>query len=203
MAYTFDQIEARDPAIPELVASNAFVTIFTPDDPTKTPLALTKPSGEPLENPIQVNAMGYGPAFISELDRVAWEGGNNGEFSGFFTSYEGMKQVALDAQTAAESAAATAANEASSALAGAVADADQAKVSATAAAASAASAAALVGAPADSAMAATANNNSSQFRTALNATFVPRSEMPPATLDGGNATSTFSGTFNFDGGSAA
>jgi hypothetical protein len=39
--------------------------------------------------------------------------------------------------------------------------------------------------------------------TALNATYVPREELPPATFDGGNATSTYTGTFNFDGGSAA
>lgn len=39
--------------------------------------------------------------------------------------------------------------------------------------------------------------------TALNATFVPRVELPPTTLDGGNATSTYGTSFNFDGGSAA
>ncbi|AYN58857.1 hypothetical protein PP634_gp31 [Arthrobacter phage Richie] len=39
--------------------------------------------------------------------------------------------------------------------------------------------------------------------TALNATYALKSEVPPTTLDGGNATSTYDGSFNFDGGSAA
>ncbi|UVK58423.1 hypothetical protein SEA_GLOBIWARMING_30 [Arthrobacter phage GlobiWarming] len=38
---------------------------------------------------------------------------------------------------------------------------------------------------------------------ALNATYALKSEVPPTTLDGGNATSTYDGSFNFDGGSAA
>ncbi|UVK61978.1 hypothetical protein SEA_SAKAI_31 [Arthrobacter phage Sakai] len=39
--------------------------------------------------------------------------------------------------------------------------------------------------------------------TALSATYALKSEVPPTTLDGGNATSTYDGSFNFDGGSAA
>ncbi|AYN58100.1 hypothetical protein PBI_JUDY_30 [Arthrobacter phage Judy] len=38
---------------------------------------------------------------------------------------------------------------------------------------------------------------------ALSATYALKSEVPPTTLDGGNATSTYDGSFNFDGGSAA
>ncbi|URC18067.1 hypothetical protein QEO76_gp29 [Arthrobacter phage Cole] len=37
----------------------------------------------------------------------------------------------------------------------------------------------------------------------LSATYALKSEVPPTTLDGGNATSTYDGSFNFDGGSAA
>jgi hypothetical protein len=106
VAYTFEHIEARDPNIPALVASNASVVIFAPGDATKTPLVITDTTGSPLPNPVQVNAMGYGPAFISDLDRVAWEGGG---FTGFFTSYEGMKEVAVASQVAAEDAKVTAA----------------------------------------------------------------------------------------------
>lgn len=99
MAYTFEQIEARDPSNPELIAANALVTIFAPGDPTQTPLEITTTQGWPLSNPIQVNGMGYGPAFMHpSLDRVAWSGG---EFTGFFTSYDSIKQ---DAVAAAESA---------------------------------------------------------------------------------------------------
>lgn len=39
--------------------------------------------------------------------------------------------------------------------------------------------------------------------TALNATYALKTDVPPNTLDGGNATSSYTGTFNFDGGSAA
>lgn len=57
--------------------------------------------------------------------------------------------------------------------------------------------------PADTAIAGFLNDPASLTRAAGNATFVPRSELPPNTLDGGNATSAYTGTFNFDGGSAA
>ena len=110
MAYSFDQIFAADPANPQNVASNAAVLIYTPGDATKAPLTITDPSGGPLANPVIVNANGFGSAFMhATLDRVAWDGGG---FSGFFTSYEGMKQVAVAAQTAAESAAADASTSA-------------------------------------------------------------------------------------------
>jgi hypothetical protein len=38
---------------------------------------------------------------MASIDRVAWEGGG---FTGFFTSYEGMKEVAVASQVAAEAA---------------------------------------------------------------------------------------------------
>lgn len=103
MAYSFDQIFAADPSNPSNIASNAAITIFAPGDEAMTPLAITDPDGQPLANPITVNANGFGSAFAhTTLDRVAWAGGG---FTGFFTSYEGMKQVALDAKVAAEAAA--------------------------------------------------------------------------------------------------
>jgi hypothetical protein len=119
MAYTFEQLFAADPANPANIAQNAAVTVFAPGDPTQTPLAITDPSGGPLENPIFVNANGFGSAFAhATLDRVAWVGGG---FTGFVTSYEGMKGVAVAAQTAAETAGAEAA-AASAAATTAVAD---------------------------------------------------------------------------------
>jgi hypothetical protein len=145
-----------------------------------TPLSITDPDGTPLPNPIPVNANGFGSAFAhATLDRVAWAGGG---FTGFFTSYEGMKQVAVDAQSAAESAAATAGAEAAAvaeaAIAGATDEATAAAASAATAATNAASsataaanAAALVGAPADTAIAAAVNNGASATKAALNATY--------------------------------
>jgi hypothetical protein len=120
MAMSFDQIFAADPANPQNVASNAAVLIYAPGDASKAPLTLTDPSGGALANPVIVNANGFGSAFMhATLDRVAWDGGG---FSGFFTSYEGMKQVAVAAQAAAETAVATAGAAASTAAAAAQAD---------------------------------------------------------------------------------
>lgn len=76
--------------------------IFTPGDASKTPLVLRKRDGSPLANPVQTNESGFGSDFISELHRVAWQGGNYG---GFFTSYEGMMAAALAAAAAAEATA--------------------------------------------------------------------------------------------------
>lgn len=106
MVYTFEQIHAVDPNNPAVVASNGAVTIFTPGDLTLTPVEIFTPDGLPLANPVIVNAQGYGPAFIHQtLDRVAWTGGG---FSGYFTSYDGMKGEAVAARSAAEAAAAAA-----------------------------------------------------------------------------------------------
>lgn len=106
MPYPYDQIFAGDPASPEKVASNGVVTIFAPADANRTPLTITTLDGLPLPNPIQVNDAGFGPAFLhATLDQVAWAGGG---FSGLFVSYQGMKEVAVAAQLAAEEAAAAA-----------------------------------------------------------------------------------------------
>jgi len=169
MAYAFDQVFAADPANPSNIASNAAITIYQPGDPTKTPLVITDPSGGALSNPIPVNANGFGSAFMhATLDRVAWDGGG---FTGFFTSYEGMKEVAVAAQLAAETAGADAATAAAAGVAGVAADAAAAQAAAAASATAAANSAALVGAPADSAIAA-AINGTGATKTALNATFV-------------------------------
>jgi hypothetical protein len=200
MALTFDQIFAADPANPANVASNAAVLIYAPGDVTKAPLTITDPSGGALANPVIVNANGFGSAFMhATLDRVAWDGGG---FSGFFTSYEGMKEVAVAAQAAAETAGADAAAAASAGVASIVADADASAASAAASATAAANSAALVGAPADSAMAAVVNNSASATKAALNATYALKTDLA-SNLDGGNATSTYGSSFNFDGGSAA
>jgi len=208
MAMSFDQIFAADPANPQNVASNAAVLIYAPGDATKAPLTITDPSGGPLANPVIVNANGFGSAFMhATLDRVAWDGGG---FSGFFTSYEGMKNVSVAAQAAAEAAAATAgvdaAAVATAAIGDATADADAAAASAAASATAAANAAATANAPTDTAMAA-AINGTGATKTALNATF-DRAFEPSTSIvyDGvGNVTSSTEGgitttyTYNADG----
>jgi hypothetical protein len=176
VAFSFDQVFAADPANPSNVAQNAAITIFAPGDATQTPLTITDPSGAPLSNPITVNANGFGSAFAhATLDRVAWAGGG---FTGYFTSYEGIKNVAIAAQAAAETAGADAAAAAAAGVAGVAADADAAAAAAAASATAAATSAALVGAPADSAMAAVVNNSASATKAALNATYAPIAGSP-------------------------
>ena len=139
MAYSFKQIEAHDPSNPGLVAPNAMVTIFEPGDPAKTPLTLTTLTGDPLPNPVTVNGLGYGPAFMhATLPQVAWAGGG---LTGTFESYEGMRDEAIGARTAAENAATNAAAAAGEALAGAVSEAEAAQAAAATSATAAANAA--------------------------------------------------------------
>ncbi|UUG69986.1 glycoside hydrolase [Arthrobacter phage Zucker] len=103
MAYTFDYILAADPSNPTVVARNGVVTIFEVGDVTKTPVELKTVDGQPLPNPVTVNANGFGPKPVHDtLDHLAWEGGG---FSGTMTSYEGMKEEVVSARQAAESAA--------------------------------------------------------------------------------------------------
>jgi hypothetical protein len=146
-----------------------------------------------LPNPIPVNANGFGSAFAhATLDRVAWAGGG---FTGFFTSYEGMKQVALDAQTAAENAAATAGAEAAAvadaAIGDATADAAAAQAAAEAAAVSAANAAATASVPADTAIAAAVNNSASATKAALNATYASKNAVEKIDPAGTHTPATF------------
>jgi len=107
VAYTFDNLFAADPSNPTNVAANASILLYDPADPTKAPVTITDPTGSPIPNPVTVNKNGFGPAMQhATLDRLAWEGGG---FSNFITSYEGIKNEAVSARTAAQEAAATAA----------------------------------------------------------------------------------------------
>lgn len=119
---TFDPIFAADPDNPELIAQDASITIFDPDDASMTPITITDATGSPLPNPVTVNDKGWGPAIKTptgpgELFRIGWSGAG---FEGFFTSYEGMRDATLAAKASAETAALEAA--ASAALVGAPAD---------------------------------------------------------------------------------
>jgi len=102
MAYSFDPIFAKDPSNPNVVAARAAITIFDPADTGKAPIAITDPTGVPLPNPITVDAQGMGPAFQHPtLARVGWHGGG---FTNYFTSYEGLRDEAVAARTAAQTA---------------------------------------------------------------------------------------------------
>jgi len=202
VAYTFDPIFAADPSNPANVAPNAAILIYDPNDAGKAPVTITDLTGSPLPNPVTVNKNGFGSAFQhATLDRLAWSGAG---FEGFFTSYEGMKEEAVAARAAAEAAGATAAVAAAEGVAPVVAEAEAAADAAAAAQAAAASSAtaaansaALVGAPADTAMAAAANNAGSQFRTALADTIA--TEAVPKTADAGYDIWILAGQSNMEG----
>lgn len=104
--YVFGQIFAADPSQTDNVATQGSILIFAPGDVAKTPLALTAVDGAlTLTNPVTLNANGFGPAFMADIDQVAWEGGG---FSGTFESYRGMKDVVLASQSVSEAARAAA-----------------------------------------------------------------------------------------------
>lgn len=139
---TFDPIFAADPNNPEMIAQDASITIFDPDDPGMDPVVITDVTGSPLPNPITVNEKGWGPAIKTptgpgELFRIGWSGAG---FTGFFTSYEGMRDATLAAKASAEFAASGAAAAAADALAGSAAAATSAATSAAASATASATA---------------------------------------------------------------
>ncbi|GAA3705314.1 hypothetical protein GCM10023081_46690 [Arthrobacter ginkgonis] len=200
MAYTFDPIFAIDPFDPSKAAANAAITIFAPGDNTQAPLTITDTSGLPLANPVTTNADGFAPAFIADLDRVAWIGGG---LTGFLTSYEGLKEVATAAadsagvaaqaadgsRVAAESAGTTAA---SGAVAAVQAQLGAAVDAASASAQAAQAAALLVDTPAGSVIRQTVETDldtpGSGLSTRLNAAFVRFVDQDGNPLPAGSVT---------------
>lgn len=103
--FPFGQILAADPSNPSMVARNDQILIFAPGDSAMTPLTIWDLTHTiQLTNPLTVNDLGFGPAFIHDtLDQVAWSGGG---LSGTFESYRGMRDEAVAARVAAQAAAA-------------------------------------------------------------------------------------------------
>lgn len=167
MPSPFSNIFAIDPLDLTKVAALAEVVIFAPGDEAMAPLVLTDVTGVPLGNPIMTNEFGFGPAFIADLDQVAWSGGG---LSGLMESYAGVKNAAVAAQgsstlsaasaeasrlaaeLAAEGSAAAAAEQVELELAENRAVMTQASLDVTASQAAAVAAAGLVDAPAGDAV---------------------------------------------------
>lgn len=170
-----------DPDNPRNVVAAGSVEIYDSEDTTKTTLlALKDPSGVPIPNPITSNANGFTPPFVTTSPEVLWV---SGPYADYFQSYKGMRDEAVGARQAAETAAAEAGAEAAVVAEAAIGTATDAATAAEAAAAAAASnaaasataaanAAALVAAPADTAIAAVISNTNSAARGALNATIL-------------------------------
>lgn len=181
--FPFKQIIAADPSNPAMVARNGEVLLFAPGDTTMTPLVIWDLSHTiQLPNPVTVNDLGFGPAFIHDtLDQVAWSGGG---LNGTFESYRGMKDVATAAEASSESSANSSAQSAQSALDAAdnaatgAAVGVQAQLAATAqeatdAKTAAQQAAQLVNAPADTVTAALVGNPATATGAALSAAYAP------------------------------
>jgi hypothetical protein len=84
-----------DPFNTSNVVANGQIFIYDPADTGNTsPLPLTDPNGLPISNPLMSNSNGFLPAFITTMPQVKWIGSG---FVGFFASYAGLRDVALDA----------------------------------------------------------------------------------------------------------
>ncbi|MCO4276141.1 hypothetical protein NG701_17205 [Pseudarthrobacter sp. HLT3-5] len=157
--YPLDMQLVVDPLNPENVVRDGTVYLYDPSDEAGvSPITLKDPSGLPLTNPLTSNAYGFIQPCIVTVPRVKWK---SGTFEGFFYSYDGLRNEAIAAREAAETASGDAANSA----------------------AAAASSAALVGAPADTAIAA-AVSGSGATKAALSAAFVPKWKATTAYLAG-------------------
>jgi len=107
--YFYDMDLVVDPLNPANVVANGQVSIFDPADTTgATLLALKDPSGLPLPNPLTSNANGFLPPRIATVPQTMWKSGG---FTGYFNSYKGLRDEAVGAVSAAQ----TAANSASAA----------------------------------------------------------------------------------------
>lgn len=108
--YFYDMDLVLDPLNPSNVVANGQVAIYDPADTAGTTLlALKDPSGLPLPNPLTSNANGFLPPRIAQVPQTMWKSGG---FEGYFNSYKGLRDEAVQAVTAAQAAANTAATAA-------------------------------------------------------------------------------------------
>lgn len=105
--YPLDMQLVVDPLNPENVVRDGAVYLYDPTDEAGiSPITLKDPSGLPLANPLVSNAYGFIPPSIVTIPKVKWK---SGAFEGFFFSYDGLRNEAIAARSAAETAQADAA----------------------------------------------------------------------------------------------
>ncbi|WP_146116607.1 MULTISPECIES: hypothetical protein [unclassified Arthrobacter] len=101
--YPYDMQLVVDPFNTSNVVANGQIYIYDPADSGNTsPLILTDPNGLTITNPLMSNSNGFLPPFIATLPQVKWVGAG---FVGFFDSYHGLRNEAIDAKAAAQDAA--------------------------------------------------------------------------------------------------
>lgn len=216
--YFYDMDLVVDPLNPANVVANGQVSIYDPADTTgATLLALKDPSGLPLPNPLTSNANGFLPPRIATVPQTMWKSGG---FTGYFNSYKGLRDEAVGAVSAAQSAANDASAAAAQVVTTAAVDGSGALVL-TKASGATVNAGNVKGQkgdkgdkgdkgldgsnvlPTDDAIEQAVKTPGTKTATALSATYALKTDIPPTTLDGGNASSTYGTSFNLDGGSAA
>jgi hypothetical protein len=108
--YAYNMKLVVDPDNPRNVVAAGSISIYDSADLGRTTLLeLKDPSGVPIPNPITSNANGFTPPFVTTSPQVLWA---SGPYTDFFESYKGMRDEAVAAVSAAETAAANAGAEA-------------------------------------------------------------------------------------------
>lgn len=93
--YPFDMQLVVDPLNTGNVVANGQIYIYdTADVNNASPLTLTDPNGLPLTNPLMSNSSGFTQPFLATVPQVKWVGSG---FVGYFDSYVGLRDVALEA----------------------------------------------------------------------------------------------------------
>lgn len=93
--YPFDMQLVVDPLNTGNIVANGQIYIYdTSDTGNISPLTLTDPNGLPLTNPLMSNNQGFLQPFLASVPQVKWVGAG---FTGYFDSYVGLRDVALEA----------------------------------------------------------------------------------------------------------
>ncbi|MDN4644911.1 hypothetical protein, partial [Arthrobacter sp. PsM3] len=171
--YPLDMQLVVDPLNPENVVRGGSIYFYDPSDLAgASPITIKDANGQPLPNPLTSNDYGFIPPTIVTIPKVKWKSGN---FEGFFFSYDGLRNEAIAAKVAAESAASNAGAAATADVANRIA-AGQFKGNPGADGSNVL--------PTDAAIAAAVNGTGTATKAALNATFVPKWKANTAYLAG-------------------
>lgn len=102
--YPYETQLVVTPGNSDLVVPSAAITIYAPSDTNRaTPLTLVDAVGLQLPNPLISSPQGFIQSFQATLPQVMWSGGG---YAGYLNSYTGLRDAALAAQLAAETASA-------------------------------------------------------------------------------------------------
>lgn len=167
MPFPYPGLFAIDPADPQNVAIDSELTIFDPADYAREPITLTDSEGLPLANPMTTNSKGFIGVFYSDLYEVGWAAGG---LVGLVQSYQGIRDQAVEASDKASSAELSAQTAATAAEVSRQAALDAAN---------------MVGAPADTAVAALLGGEATETRAVADSRYTKRGEIEVLVTDFG------------------